>query len=207
MLEKQQPISIALPKGRLQEQVQQLFLSKGIHFSFENRKLVAGDEENQFNFFLVKNSDLPTYVNYGIAGLGFCGEDVLYEADYPFYRLMTLPFGSTKICLAGIKGQKIDENEKKLRVATKFTRFTADYYNRQGIQVDIVKLNGSVELAPVLGLAPAIVDLVETGSTLKANNLEVYKELQTIEVKLICNPAYYKINYERINRLVQFLSK
>ncbi len=196
-------LTLALPKGRLLKNVQNLFSGKGMEFSFDNRKLVATDSSELLEIFLVKNSDLPTYVNHGIAGLGICGSDVLYETGYNFYRLLTFDFGGTSMCIAGKKGEKIDNSEKKLTIATKFTKFTRDYYHKRGIPVEIVKLNGSVELAPVLGLTKYIVDLVETGSTLKANNLEVYEKLEDIKVHLIVNPSYYKLNYKEINAFVE----
>ena len=202
-----QPLTLALPKGRLTDQVQELFEAKGMGFSFENRKLVAQDKEGLLKIFLVKNSDLPTYVNHGIAGLGVCGDDVLYEAGYPFCRLKTFDFGGTSMCIAGKKEDSFVIGDRSLTVATKFTEFTRDYFHKRGIPVEIIKLNGSVELAPVLGLSRYIVDLVETGNTLKANNLDVFDKLADIKVHLIANPAYYKIHYQRINKLVDILSK
>ncbi len=196
-------LTMALPKGRLMDNVKELFSSKGMDFSFDNRKLVAHDKSGTLKIFLVKNSDLPTYVNHGIAGLGICGSDVLYEAGYDFFKLKTFDFGGTSMCIAGPKGGRVDKSEKKLSIATKFTKFTRDYYHRRGIPVEIVKLNGSVELAPVLGLTRYIVDLVETGNTLKANNLEVYEKLKEIKVHLIVNPSYYKLNYREINDFVK----
>ncbi len=198
-----QPLLFALPKGRLMEQSKDLFKSMGIDFSFDNRKLVATDNSGNFRFFLVKNSDLPTYVNHGIAGMGVCGSDVIYESGHDFYKLHTFSYGSTKMCLAGLKGAHNSGNDAALKIATKFTGFTRDYYHKKNTPVQVIKLNGSVELGPVLGLAPYIVDLVETGNTLRANNLEVIRELEDIKVHLIVNPAYYKLNYKRINKFVE----
>lgn len=210
-----EPLTLALPKGRLEEQVQEYFATKGIVFSFKNRKLVAEDERGLFRIFLVKNVDLPTYVHHGIAGLGVSGEDTLYEAGFDFFKLLGLPFGGTRMCLAarselassmaGHQDWTRGMGSQGMRIASKFTRFTRDHFHNIGIPVDIIKLNGSVELAPVLGLAPFIVDLVETGSTLKANNLEVVQTLATIGVHLIANPAYYKFHYERIQEIVDIL--
>ncbi|AHC14457.1 ATP phosphoribosyltransferase [Salinispira pacifica] len=199
------PLTLALPKGRLEEQVREHFAKAGIEYHFEKRKLVARDKDKRLEIFLVKNADLPTYVHHGIAGLGVCGEDVLYEAGVPLHRLKELPFGSTRMCLAGPKGASIDVSEQGLKVATKFTRFTRDYFHNQNIPVEMVKLNGSVELAPVLGLTPYIVDLVETGGTLKANNLEVLQELSSIRVHLVANPAYYKYHYREIEHFLEIL--
>ena len=198
-----EPLIFALPKGRLMEETKDLFHSMGIDFSFDNRKLVADDKTGNFRFFLVKNSDLPTYVNHGIAGMGVCGSDVIFESGYDFYKLHTFSFGSTKMCLAGLKGNHNSGNDAALKISTKFTRFTRDYYHRKNTPVEVIKLNGSVELGPVLGLSPYIVDLVETGNTLKANNLEIIKELEDIKVHLIVNPSYYKLNYKRINNFVE----
>lgn len=198
-------LTLALPKGRLQKKVQEHFAKKGIPFKFEDRKLVAYDEKNMFKVMLVKNSDLPTYVNHSIAGLGVCGDDVVYESGCSFNKLLQFSFGGTSICLAGKKDYERDLNNRHLTVATKYTNFTRDYFHNQGIPVNIIKLNGSVELAPILGLAPYIVDLVETGTTLKANNLEVIDKLHDIRVHLIANPAYYKLHYKSINKIVEIL--
>jgi len=198
-------LTIALPKGRLFEQVQEHFHSKGIEFSFEKRKLVAYDNKGLLKIFLVKNSDLPAYVAHGIAGLGICGEDVVYETGYSFYNVLPFSFGGTKLCMAAMKDYKADGKDTHMTIATSFTDYTRDYFHKQGIPVKIIKLNGSVELAPVLGLAPYIVDLVETGSTLKANNLEVIRTLTDIKVNMIANRAYYKFHYEAINKLADIL--
>jgi ATP phosphoribosyltransferase len=195
-------LTMALPKGRILDSIQSFFGTRGIGFSVEERKLVSRDDSNLLSFYFVKNSDLPTYVNHGIAGLGICGDDVLEESECQFFRLLTYSFGSTSMCLAGKEESRPASFESKLTVATKFPQFTRRYFNKRGIPVEIVKLNGSVELAPVLGLAPYIVDLVETGGTLKANGLVVFEKLQDIKVRLIANKAYYKLRYREINALV-----
>ncbi len=204
MRSNDEPLTLALPKGRLFDQVQEHFSRRGLSFTFEKRKLVAHDRDNRLKVMLVKNSDLPTYVNHGIAGMGICGDDVVYESGIPFLKLLPFSFGGTEICLAGRKdGPGIPAEGAPITVATKFTRFTRDYYHRRQTPVKIIKLNGSVELAPILGLAPYIVDLVETGNTLRANSLEVLAPLKTIHVHLIANPAYYKLHYRRINQLME----
>jgi len=197
------PLTIALPKGRLYERVQKHFETKGIFFEFEKRKLVAYDREENLKIYLVKNSDLPTYVAHGIAGLGICGEDVIYESGHKFHKLLPFSFGGTTLSLAAIKDYTPESSQGPLTIATSYTEMTRRYFHEQGVPVKIIRLNGSVELAPVLGLAPCIVDLVETGSTLKANNLEVIQKLQDIQVFLIANPAYYKIHYQAINRFIE----
>lgn len=199
------PLTLALPKGRLFDQAIQYFDLHGLKISVEERKLVAHDEKGLLQIFLVKNSDLPTYVAHGIAGLGICGSDVLHESNSRFFRLLELPFGTTRMCLAARADQNPQAEKHRLKVATKFPRFTRNYFHSRGIPVEIIKLNGSVELAPLLGLAPYIVDLVETGSTLKANNLKVIENLENIVVYLIANPAYYKVHYPEVDRFIELL--
>lgn len=203
------PLTLALPKGRLQDNMLALLATSGIDLDFDGRKLVARDSAERVEAILVKNSDLPTYVTHGVAGLGVCGDDVLIESEAPLLRLQTLAFGSTSMCLAGLP-QDADRDYRitkhgVMEVATKFPRFTRTHFNSIGIPVELIKLNGSVELAPILGLAPYIVDLVETGSTLKANGLVVLEELRKIEVHLVANPAYYKIHFRRIHEFMESL--
>ena len=200
---KNEPLTIALPKGRLFEQVQEYFSSRGMNFNFEKRKLVTYDDEGLLKIYLVKNSDLPAYVNSGIAGLGVCGDDVVYESGLDFYKLHTFDFGGTRLSMAALKDKAPENNSGELTIATSYTAMTRDYFHNRGISVNIIKLNGSVELAPSLGLAPYIVDLVETGSTLKANGLEVIQDLLTIKVRMISNRAYFKLNYDKITKLLE----
>lgn len=204
-------ISIAVPKGRLQEQTEELFERAGLPFSFTSRELTSINPESGIKAILVKNADLATYVSHGIAGLGVCGEDLLWESDSRFLKLLPLPFGSTKMCIAGKKEDETGfgslHEGGHITVATKFSRFTQKFFHTRGIPVQIIKLNGSVELAPILGLAPYIVDLVETGNTLSENNLKVLEELATISVHLVANTAYYKIHYRAINAMIQKLEE
>lgn len=199
-------LTLALPKGRLQERSEELLVSRGYELTFRNRELVAHDPSGRLRVMLVKNSDLPTYVHHGIAGLGICGTDVIYESGFRFFTLMEMPFGHTKMCLAARNDHDPSLDSGRLRVASKFTRFARDYFQGKGIPCEIIKLDGSVELAPVLGLAPYIVDLVETGKTLTANNLAVVEELTAISAVLIANPAYYKFHHKAIDALVDTLT-
>jgi ATP phosphoribosyltransferase len=207
------PLTIALPKGRLLDNILERFQERDLQFRFKDRKLITESEDGSLRGFLVKNSDLPTYVHHNIAGLGICGEDVLYESGFNFFKLITFDFGRTKMSIAGVQSRASSTENKgeewhpptEITVATKFPAFTRDYFHTLGIPVHIIKLNGSVELAPLLGLAPYIVDLVETGNTLKANKLEIKKDLKPIDVYMIANPAYYKINYREINNLIERL--
>ncbi len=200
-------ISLAVPKGRLQKQTQELFDASGIGFSFRSRELTSENTESGIRAILVRNSDLLTYVSHGIAGLGVCGDDLLAENTSEFLKILPLPFGSSKMCIAGLPGISPWQGTGRLKVATKFTHFARDYFHQRGTPVEIIKLNGSVELAPLLGLAPFIVDIVETGDTLRENNLQVIEELATMHVHLIANPAYYKIHYDAVNQLVDVLSQ
>lgn len=200
-------LTLALPKGRLQEQTHEHLERAGFTLEFEKRKLVATDESGRLKVMLVKNSDLPTYVHHGIAGLGVCGTDVIYESGYDFFELLTMPFGSTRMCLAAKKDfdPEAETGSGTVKIASKFTRFARDYFAKRGISAEIIRLGGSVELAPVLGLAPYIVDLVETGSTLRAHDLEIIEELVKIRVVLVANPSYYKFHYRSIEALVDTL--
>ena len=200
-------LTIALPKGRLQSRIESFLTGAGMPISFDDRKLVATDDSGTLQAMLVKNSDLPTYVHHGIAGLGICGTDGIYESGYPFFELMEMPFGSTRMCLAARADRRETFDRGEVRVATKFTRFAQDYFMSRGIAAEVIRLGGSVELAPVLGLAPYIVDLVETGETLRANGLEVVEELSQVKVVLIANPAYYKFHYRSIDQLVDTLRR
>jgi len=200
-----EPLTLAVPKGRLFDQVRGLFAAKGLKFDVDGRKLTALDDTGTLKVILVKNADLPTYVHHGIAGLGVCGDDVVYEAGHEFTHLLPLDFGGTSMALAARKDHVRDEAPGHLTIATKFTRFTRDYFHGLGGPVKIIRLDGSVELAPVLGLAPYIVDLVETGSTLRAKSLEVLETLKTIGVNLFANTAYFKLRYQEIARLVDIL--
>lgn len=199
-------ITIALPKGRLYDKTSTLLNRCGYELALGERQLVAEVPGNEIRAILVKNSDLPTYVHHGIAGLGVCGSDVIYESGHEFYKLLDLPFGSTRICLAGRRDEEFSvQDATMLRVATKFTRFTRDIFHQRGIAVNVIRLNGSVELAPVLGLAPYIVDLVETGSTLTAHDLEVKETLGETTVQLIANPAFYKYHFAAVHAFVHRL--
>ncbi|GAB6091139.1 ATP phosphoribosyltransferase [Spirochaeta dissipatitropha] len=197
-----QPISLALPKGRLTEQVQEHLSLSGIEINFDKRKLLAQDSQNKIKVMLVKNSDLTTYVHHGIAGIGVCGDDVIIESGHKLIKLHTFSFGATKMCLAAHEDTPEPQGEP-ICIATSYVEFVRQYFSEKGQEIKIIRLNGSVELAPILGLAPYIVDLVETGSTLKANNLKVVQELAPIRVHLVANPSYYKVHYREIESLIQ----
>ena len=200
-------ITVAIPKGRLFGEITDFLGKAGYRVSFSGRELIATDRASNLRFMLVKNADLPIYVTRGIAGLGICGDDVLFETKFPVYRLFKFPFGRTRMCIATRRGEgdALDRGTQPLKIATKFPRFTESYFHSMGIPVEIIKLSGSIELAPVLGLTNLIVDLVQTGRTLAENNLEIIEELASINVYLISNPAYYKLNYKRVEDFVKGL--
>lgn len=202
------PLTIAIPKGRLLDSVVKHFTARGMDIRFGSRKLSAVDSTGRLEIYKVKNHDLPAYVHHGIAGLGIVGDDTVAESGHSFTRILTLPFGKTRLCVAAPKGTLPPEKRGgTITVATSYVRMTRDWFHRRGIPVKIIRLGGSVELAPVLGLAPYIVDLVETGSTLAANGLEVVTDLADIKVRLIANPAYFKLHYREIAELADIMMR
>ena len=199
-------LSIAVPKGRLLEPLLEFMTSRGVGVSFAARELVATSADGNMRFLQVKNADLPTYVGHGIAGLGICGTDKLAESDQRLFRLGELPFGRAKVCLIGRRGASVDSlRGDPVRVATKYPTIARDYFHERGIPVEIIKLSGSVELAPVLGLAPLIVDVVETGRTLASHDLSVVEEITTTTAQLVANPAFYKVQYRAVGDLLDRL--
>ena len=167
-------LNIALPKGRLGEKVYSMFEKAGYEcpsIKETNRKLIFENKNKGIRYFWVKPSDVSIYVERGAADIGVAGKDILLEYSPNVYELLDLDMGKCKMCVAAKKEFR-DEDVKVLKVATKFTKIASDYYSKIGRDIDIIKLNGSIELAPILGLSDVIVDIVETGSTLKENNLE-----------------------------------
>lgn len=201
------PLTIAVPTGRLTDSVLSHLAECGMAVCFEHRRLSARDSSESIEVYKVKNSDLPTYVHHGIAGLGIAGDDTVAESGFSFTRAGLMPFGGTRLCLAAPAGSPSPESlGGTVTVATSYVRLTRDWFHRRGIPVKIIRLGGSVELAPALGLASYIVDLVETGSTLAANGLDVVLTMENIAVRLIANPAYFKLHYKKILKLANRLS-
>ncbi|MDF1568655.1 MAG: ATP phosphoribosyltransferase [Spirochaetaceae bacterium] len=202
------PLTIALPKGRLLDSVVAHFSQRNIEIEFGSRRLSTVDSSGRLEVYKVKNHDLPTYVHHGIAGLGIVGDDTVAESGLRFTQVVTLPFGGTQLCVAAPKGSPLPESAGgPVTVATSYVKMTRDWFHKRGIPVKIIRLGGSVELAPALGLAPYIVDLVETGSTLKANGLEVVTHMTDIQVRLIANPAYFKLHYREIGELADIITR
>lgn len=202
------PLTIAIPKGRLLDSVVEHLAERGMEITFGSRKLSAVDSTGRLEVYKVKNHDLPAYVHHGIAGLGIVGDDTVAESGHSFTNIITLPFGGTRLCVAAPKGSLPPESVGgTVTVATSYVKMTRDWFHRKGIPLKIIRLGGSVELAPVLGLAPYIVDLVETGNTLVANGLEVVTDLAEIRVRLISNPAYFKLHYREIGELADIMMR
>ena len=196
-------INIALPKGRLGEQVYQMLERAGYPcpaIREENRKLVFENQEAGVRYFWVKPSDVAIYVERAAADIGIAGKDILLEYQPQVYELADLGVGKCRMCVAGRKGAR-DCRDQSLRVATKFPKIAKAYYSAQSRDIDIIKLHGSIELAPLLGLSDVIVDIVETGKTLLENDLEVKETIVPISARLIANKVSYKFKYEEITRL------
>jgi ATP phosphoribosyltransferase len=203
---------IALCKGRFLEPSLAALAQAGIRFPEDvaaSRKLIFESEDKKFRAILVKPVDVATYVEYGAADVGIAGRDVIMESGADLLQPLDLNFGHVKIAIAGPKGSRsIDGSEHPtVRVATKYPRITLDYYNARGIPVEIIPLSGSMELAPLIGLADRIVDLVETGRTLKENGLEIVEVIAESSARLLINRAGYQTKREEVLSLIAALEK
>ena len=202
-------LNIALPKGRLGEKVLGMFERAGFEcpaIHEENRKLFFENEKLNLRYFWVKPSDVAIYVERGAADLGVAGKDILLEYRPDVYELLDLGVGKCRMCVAGPKGFS-DDPGRTLRVATKFSYIASSYYASLGRDIDVIGLNGSIELAPILGLSDVIVDIVETGTTLKENNLAVLETIVPISARLIANKASFVFHRPRIEALTGALSQ
>ena len=201
-------LNVALPKGRLGEKVYSLFEEAGFpcpSIRDNNRKLIFENEEAGVRYFWVKPSDVAIYVERGAADIGVAGKDILLEYEPDIYELLDLHTGICRMVVAAPEGFR-DNPQKTLRVATKFSRIAGNYYASLGRDIDMIHLNGSIELAPILGLSDVIVDIVETGTTLRENHLEVLETIVPISARLIANKSSFKFKSEPIERLMQSLS-
>ena len=198
-----QTISVALPKGRLGEKVYRIFDEIGYgcpEILEDSRKLIFDNEENRVRYFWAKPSDVAIYVEHGAADVGVAGLDILLEQEPDVYELLDLGLGKCRMAVAGKKGA-LSQTGKTLRVATKFPNIARRYYAEKSREIEIIKLNGSIELAPILGLSDVIVDIVETGKTLAENGLSVLEEIEPVSARLIANKAHYKFKGEEIDLL------
>ncbi len=198
-------LNIALPKGRLGEKVYAMFESVGYDcpsIRENNRKLIFENETVGVRYFWVKPSDVTIYVERGAADVGVAGKDILLEYTPDVYELLDMKTGNCRMAVAAPVGFR-DDPARTLRVATKFSNIARNYYSEQGREIDMIKLNGSIELAPILGLSDVIVDIVETGTTLRENRLEVVETIIPISARLIANKASYQFKNEQIRRLTE----
>ena len=196
-------INIALPKGRLGEKVYNMLESAGYGapgIRDESRKLIFENAECGVRYFWVKPSDVSIYVERGAADVGICGKDILLEYAPDVYELLDMNLGKCRMAVAA-KTDFRDNTENTLRVATKFPNIAKDYYSKMGRDIDIIKLNGSIEIAPILGLSDVIVDIVETGKTLLENDLEPKETIVPISARLIANKASFKFKMEQIENI------
>ena len=198
-------LNIALPKGRLGEKVYSMFEAAGFacpSIRENNRKLIFENPECGVRYFWVKPSDVAIYVERGAADIGVAGKDILLEYEPDIYELLDLDIGKCRMAVAA-KEDFRDDPQNTLRVATKFSNIAKNYYAGKGREIDIIHLNGSIEIAPILGLSDVIVDIVETGTTLKENNLKVFETIVPISARLIANKASYKFKSVAIDAIVE----
>jgi ATP phosphoribosyltransferase len=201
-------LTIAMPKGRIFEEAAELLRKAGYQLPPEfddSRKLIIDVEAEGIRFILSKPMDVATYVEHGVADIGIAGKDVLLEEERDVYELLDLGISACYLAVAGLPGTKM--NDVTPKVATKYPNIAAAYFREQGEQVEIIKLNGSIELAPLIGLSDRIVDIVSTGRTLVENGLVEYERIKDVTSRLIVNPVSYRIKDSRINELVRRLSE
>lgn len=202
-------INVALPKGRLGEKVYKMFEEAGFEcpsIKENNRKLIFENEATGMRYFWVKPSDVAIYVERGAADIGVAGKDILLEYTPDVYELLDLNIGKCRMAVAA-KCDFYDDTNRTLRVATKFEKIAKDYYAKKCRDIDIIKLNGSIELAPILDLSDVIVDIVETGTTLKENNLKPFETIVPISARLISNKSSFKFKGEQIKAIASGLAK
>ena len=206
-------LTFALTKGRLAKQTMDLFEEIGISCEEmkdpQSRKLIFVNEELKLKFFLAKGPDVPTYVEYGAADIGIVGRDTIQEEGRKLYEVLDLGFGKCRMCVCGPESaRELLNGQQLIRVATKYPHIAKDYfYNKKNQTVEIIKLNGSIELAPIVGLAEVIVDIVETGSTLRENGLVVLEEVCPLSARVVINPVSMRMENERITNLLSKLNQ
>lgn len=204
-------LTFALTKGRLAKKTLELFENLGITCEEmkdkDSRKLIFVNEELKLKFFLAKGPDVPTYVEYGAADIGVVGKDTIVEEGRKVHEVLDLGFGKCRMCVCGYEEtRELLKHRELIRVATKYPNISKDYfYNKKHQTVEIIKMNGSIELAPIVGLSEVIVDIVETGSTLKENGLVVLEEVCPLSARMIVNPVSMRMENERIKELITSL--
>ncbi len=206
-------LTFALTKGRLASKTMELFERIGITCEEmkdpDSRKLIFVNEKLKLRFFLSKGPDVPTYVEYGAADIGIVGRDTIQEESRKIYEVLDLGFGKCRMCVCGPESaRELLKGQELIRVATKYPRIAKDYfYNQKNQTVEIIKLNGSIELAPIVGLSEVIVDIVETGSTLRENGLTVLEEICPLSARVVVNPVSMRMEHERIAGLLSRLNE
>lgn len=206
-------LTVALTKGRLAQKTLDMFEQIGITCEEmrdkDTRKLIFVNEDLKLRFFLAKGPDVPTYVEYGAADIGVTGKDIILEEGRKLYEVMDLGFGKCRMCVCGPESaRELLQNNQLIRVATKYPNIAKDYfYNKKHQTVEIIKLNGSIELAPIVGLSEVIVDIVETGTTLKENGLTVLEEICPLSARVVVNQVSMKMENERITGILNALKK
>lgn len=201
-------ITIALAKGRLAHSTLEILEKVGVTCEEikdkSSRRLIFTNEERKLKFFLAKTSDIPTYVEYGAADIGVVGKDTILEEGRKMYEVLDLGLGKCRMCVAGpASAKELLQHGELIRVATKYPNIAKDYfYNKKHQTVEIIKLNGSIELAPIVGLSEVIVDIVETGSTLRENGLVVLEEIIDLSARMVVNEVSMKMEHERINKMI-----
>lgn len=212
-MEDMRYLTFALGKGRLANKTLETFEKIGItceEMKDKNtRKLIFVNEEYKLRFFLAKGPDVPTYVEYGAADIGIVGKDTILEEARNIYEVLDLGFGKCKMCICGpAEAKELLQHHEQIRVATKYPRIAKDYfYNKKHQTVEIIKLNGSIELAPIVGLSEVICDIVETGSTLRENGLVVLEEVCPLSARMVVNQVSMKMENERITKLITDLKR
>lgn len=212
-MEDMRYLTFALGKGRLANQTLETFEKIGITCEEmkdkKTRKLIFVNEEYKLRFFLAKGPDVPTYVEYGAADIGIVGKDTILEESRNIYEVLDLGFGKCKMCICGPESAaELLQHHEQIRVATKYPRIAKDYfYNKKHQTVEIIKLNGSIELAPIVGLSEVICDIVETGTTLRENGLTVLEEVCPLSARVVVNQVSMKMENERITKLIRDLKK
>lgn len=204
-------LTVALTKGRLAQKTLDMFEKIGITCEEmrdkDTRKLIFVNEELKLRFFLAKGPDVPTYVEYGAADIGVTGKDIILEEGRKMYEVMDLGFGKCRMCVCGPESARaLLAHQEQIRVATKYPHIAKNYfYNKKNQTVEIIKLNGSIELAPIVGLSDVIVDIVETGTTLRENGLTVLEEVCPLSARVVVNQVSMKMEHERIMKLIRDL--
>jgi len=201
-------LTIALAKGRLAERTIERLTAIGFNCEEvlgKSRKLIFETPDAQIKFFLAKSDDVPTYVEYGVADMGVAGKDRLVEESRDLYEVYDFGFGKCRVAVAGLPDTDIKKNG--LRVATKYPNIAADYFESRGVTIELIKLNGSIELAPIVGLSDVIVDIVETGTTLVENGLVVLEEIFPSSARLIVNRVSMKLEYEHVTEIIRKLKQ